>query len=442
MTDTQREALHAKFRELGYTTNSQTTELLDVVFEALTQHQTQAQQAKCSHVWHAGLMTSGGYEAVCAKCGLRPEAAQFQAQQAEIDYVPGTWFKSQSVDQTQAFYLSRLPAIREAAREHGYAIGVHGSTRRDFDLIAMQWREGASDKDTLAHAIAMAACGIDRQGAYEWEEKGAGRVACSIPICWTPHPSEVGAGHIDLSLIKAQQATAAPALIGWRTDDYLKETSDIGTARGWDVHYKILPIFEGDRYTKLSTPPAAPTPSQQADHSPDGGNMVEQQAGAVTELHLTDIYGFAGWLTTRPGIMQVGSTSEAGPMAEAIGEYMKTFPERFARQPAQEQPKPRGGKNWHCHHVAVDKAALQMVRNALMRDAEEGKQSRREMLAELDKVTYPIEQQQAGAAEVSDEQIKGAIDAIDFSEMVTADDLFYLIARAILALKATAGGVA
>ena len=34
----------------------------------------------------------------------------------------------------------------------------------------------------------------------------------------------------------------------------------------------------------LSTPPAAPAPSQQADHSPDGGNMVEQQAGEVTEL--------------------------------------------------------------------------------------------------------------------------------------------------------------
>jgi len=60
------------------------------------------------------------------------------------------------------------------------------------------------------------------------------------------------------------------------------------------------------RGPSLSTPPAAPTggrqessihagcspihrsqvaaPSQQADHSPDGGNMVEQQAGEVTEL--------------------------------------------------------------------------------------------------------------------------------------------------------------
>jgi len=59
---------------------------------------------------------------------------------------------------------------------------------------------------------------------------------------------------------------------------------------------------------------------------------------APAALHETDIYDFAGWLTTRPGVMPVGSTSEAGPMADAVGEYIKTYPERFAalqsRQPA------------------------------------------------------------------------------------------------------------
>lgn len=43
----------------------------------------------------------------------------------------------------------------------------------------------------------------------------------------------------------------------------------------------------------------------------------------------TDIYDFAGWLTTRPGVLEVGSSCEAGPMAEAVGEYLKAFPERF-----------------------------------------------------------------------------------------------------------------
>ena len=135
---------------------------------------------------------------------------------AEPIYVPGTWFEAQTLDEMQAFYLSRLPAIREAAKEHGYAIGLHGSERRDFDLMAMQWREGASDKDTLARAIADAACGIRREGAYDWEQKPSGRVATSIPVCWTacdnPDFDKPSVGHIDLSIIESvAQAAPAPA---------------------------------------------------------------------------------------------------------------------------------------------------------------------------------------------------------------------------------------
>ena len=61
-------------------------------------------------------------------------------------------------------------------------------------------------------------------------------------------------------------------------------------------------------HTVYTTPPAAPV---------------------QYELSPTDIYDFAGWLTTRKGVMKVGSSCEAGPMAEAVGEYLKTFPDRF-----------------------------------------------------------------------------------------------------------------
>lgn len=132
-----------------------------------------------------------------------PVAQATDVPQIAVTYEPGSWFKAKSVDEMQAFYLSRLPAIREAAREHGYAIGTHGSQRRDFDLIAMQWRDGASDKDILAHAIAEAACGISRDGPYDWEQKPAGRVATSLPICWTAWHDMISAGHIDLSLTDA-----------------------------------------------------------------------------------------------------------------------------------------------------------------------------------------------------------------------------------------------
>ena len=126
------------------------------------------------------------------------------------DWKLGQWFDAQTLDEMQAFYLSRLPAIRAAAAENGYAIGLHGSERRDFDLMAMQWRDGASDKDTLARAIADAACGIRREGAYDWEQKPSGRLATSIPVCWTaydnPDFDKPSVGHIDLSLIAHQPA--------------------------------------------------------------------------------------------------------------------------------------------------------------------------------------------------------------------------------------------
>ena len=119
------------------------------------------------------------------------------------NYQPGEWFDATSVDLMQRFFESRLPAIREAARDHGYAIGVHGSMRRDMDLIAAPWRDGASDADTLAHAVAMAACGITRDGHYEWEKKPVGRLATCIPICWTYRSGVPSDGHIDLSVMPA-----------------------------------------------------------------------------------------------------------------------------------------------------------------------------------------------------------------------------------------------
>lgn len=131
----------------------------------------------------------------------------------QIDYTPGTWYEAKDRDDLQAFFLSRLPVIREAAREHGYAIGLHGSLRRDMDLIAVPWRDGASDKDVLAHAIAMAACGITRDGPYQWEAKPLGRVAASLPCCWPSWFNEAGAGHIDLSVMgPLTAAPQAPAL--------------------------------------------------------------------------------------------------------------------------------------------------------------------------------------------------------------------------------------
>ena len=111
------------------------------------------------------------------------------------------WTVCKDADEIEAFFRSRLPAIRMAARVCGYAIGVHGSMRRDMDLIAVPWAERFLPKEILAGAIGVAACGMSQPGdSYVWEQKPMGRIATSFAICWTEE-HKPGNGHIDLSIV-------------------------------------------------------------------------------------------------------------------------------------------------------------------------------------------------------------------------------------------------
>lgn len=112
----------------------------------------------------------------------------------------------------EQFYRGILPKIREAARANGYAIGVHGSLRRDMDLIAVPWTEQCADKDQLAKVIHQAACGIEML-EYRWERKPHGRVAVSFPVCF-PEWNEPNVGHIDLSVADLRTRDALARLGG------------------------------------------------------------------------------------------------------------------------------------------------------------------------------------------------------------------------------------
>jgi hypothetical protein len=46
-----------------------------------------------------------------------------------------------------------IERVREVARNHGYAIGVHGSQKRDLDLMAMPWTPEACSAQDLVDAI-------------------------------------------------------------------------------------------------------------------------------------------------------------------------------------------------------------------------------------------------------------------------------------------------
>lgn len=147
------------------------------------------------------------------------------------NYSKGSWFKAKSIDEMQAFYMSRLPAIRTAAREQGYAIGLHGSTRRDLDLIAIPWRENPCSKESLAQAIQSAACGIayDEIKPEMWEKKPCGRYAIALPICWTDHSEPfkdmLSAGHIDLSVMMEPMNSEAAERVRVFVEKYSKRSS-------------------------------------------------------------------------------------------------------------------------------------------------------------------------------------------------------------------------
>lgn len=54
---------------------------------------------------------------------------------------------------TQESVEATIKKVREIARKHGWAIGVHGSLCRDIDLIAVPWTEDASFTWALFEAI-------------------------------------------------------------------------------------------------------------------------------------------------------------------------------------------------------------------------------------------------------------------------------------------------
>lgn len=55
-----------------------------------------------------------------------------------------------------AVYALLLPHLRTIARQHGYALGLHGSLTTDMDLIAAPWVDSASAPDKLIAAFAKA----------------------------------------------------------------------------------------------------------------------------------------------------------------------------------------------------------------------------------------------------------------------------------------------
>lgn len=104
-----------------------------------------------------------------------------------MDAGNGEWFDFQAPQehanpQPDGISESSLPDFRtiwRVAREHGYSIGLHGSMRRDCDLIAVPWVEKHSTPDDLIVALCAALNASEIGGR---EEKPVGRIAVNLAI--------------------------------------------------------------------------------------------------------------------------------------------------------------------------------------------------------------------------------------------------------------------
>lgn len=133
----------------------------------------------------------------CVRAGA-PHAAPMDCLSAdEIDEAPARIHQRRP-----AGYVWMFPELADLAESMGYALLVHGSLARDFDLVAVPWVESATDAATLAEAI-RAKVG----GAFNSEAPRTlphGRMAWPIHLGKEPY--------IDLSVAALREADEKP----WR----------------------------------------------------------------------------------------------------------------------------------------------------------------------------------------------------------------------------------
>lgn len=107
-----------------------------------------------------------------------------------------------------SLYKKLIGPIRDRARELGYAVAVHGTLKRDIDLLAVPWVRNCSPPKELAEAIRLVAAEHNGGLAHlkspeaecEWFQNGCqphgkphGR------LCWCFHLG--GGPYIDLSVV-------------------------------------------------------------------------------------------------------------------------------------------------------------------------------------------------------------------------------------------------
>jgi hypothetical protein len=112
------------------------------------------------------------------------------------------------VQMTREYYRVLIRPLRHVAHRYGYAIGVHGSLKRDIDLIAAPWRISPSSAASLIEGLREAAekiigfAEIREETRYP-ERKPGGRLAWSIYLV----PRECDGPYLDISVLPRVEET-------------------------------------------------------------------------------------------------------------------------------------------------------------------------------------------------------------------------------------------
>jgi hypothetical protein len=95
-----------------------------------------------------------------------------------VDATVGRQFKSP----LPMIYAAMLNGAREMCESHGYALAIHGSMSRDFDIIAIPWREDCSPPSSVIASLTYALHHLIDGKAEGPEQKPHGRIAWAIPM--------------------------------------------------------------------------------------------------------------------------------------------------------------------------------------------------------------------------------------------------------------------
>jgi hypothetical protein len=104
-------------------------------------------------------------------------------------------------------YAQLLPRIREAGKRLGYAIAIHGTMTRDFDLLAVPWTDDAAEPTELVEEVRAAVDGyvigdLKNRGKIDAEPTRQPHGRLSWNIVWGGKP------FIDLSVMPKLAANA------------------------------------------------------------------------------------------------------------------------------------------------------------------------------------------------------------------------------------------